>query len=234
MATRYAIYHVPAADTALWRFGSEVLGYDAFTGRDVPQWHPALTPASAWHEMTADPRLYGFHATLKAPFRAAEDVDEVALASDLVAFAKAHRPVDLGAWVIRPIPSSRDGRAFLAMVPAEPPAELAVLEASIVRHFDRLRAPLTPAEIARRNPDRLSERQRSYLHAHGYPHVLEEFRFHMTLSGAIENAAAIGECLDARAKELEVARHLRIDRLGLFRQEDGGRFQVIEVATLQG
>ncbi|QEN87413.1 DUF1045 domain-containing protein [Labrys sp. KNU-23] len=234
MATRYAIYYVPAADTALWRFGSEVLGYDAFTGQDVPQWHPAATTASAWHEMTADPRLYGFHATLKAPFRAADDQDDAAITSNFMAFAKAHRPVDLGAWIIRPIPSSRDGRAFLAMVPAKPPGELAELEGSIVRHFDGLRAPLTPAEIARRNPDRLSERQRAYLHAHGYPHVLEEFRFHMTLSGAIENAAAIGERLDQRAKELEVVPHLCIDRLGLFRQEDSGRFRVIDVALLQG
>lgn len=234
MATRYAIYYVPSADSALWRFGSEVLGYDAFTGREVPQWHPPGIAAADWYAMTADPRLYGFHATLKAPFRAAEGWDEPALASDFIAFAKVHRPVDLGAWVISPIPSSRDGRAFLAMVPAEPPAELAELEGSIVRHFDRLRAPLTPAEIARRNPERLSERQRTYLHAHGYPYVREEFRFHMTLSGAIENAAAIGEHLDLRAKELEVAPRLRIDRLGLFRQEDGGRFQVIDVALLQG
>lgn len=234
MATRYAIYFVPAADTALWRFGSEVLGYDAFNAEDVSQWHPAGTTAGDWHEMTADPRLYGFHATLKAPFRLAEDADEAALIASLRDFATGHAVVDLGAWVIRPIPSSRDGRAFLAMVPAEPPRGLAKLEAGIVRHFDALRAALSPAEIARRNPDRLSERQRAYLHAHGYPHVLEEFRFHMTLSGAIENAAAIGERLDLRAKELGVAPRLRIDRLGLFRQDDGGRFRVIDVAMLRG
>ncbi len=234
MTTRYAIYYVPAADTALWRFGSEVLGYDAFTGQDVPQWHPPGITAADWHAMTADPRLYGFHATLKAPFRLADDVGEGSLVASLRAFAGDHAAVDLGAWAIRPIPSSKQGRAFLAMVPAVSPGALAGLEGRIVEYFDRYRAPLTSAEIARRNPDRLSERQRTYLHAHGYPYVREEFRFHMTLSGAVENAAAIGERLDARARAQDLAPRLHLDRLGLFKQEDGGRFRVLEVAMLKG
>jgi hypothetical protein len=40
MTTRYAIYLAPAAGSALWRFGSSVLGYDAQTGEETPQ--PAL------------------------------------------------------------------------------------------------------------------------------------------------------------------------------------------------
>ena len=36
MPTRYAVYYVPAPDTALWRFGSAVLGHDAYTGEAVP------------------------------------------------------------------------------------------------------------------------------------------------------------------------------------------------------
>ncbi len=31
---RFAIYLAPPPDTPLWRFGSEVLGYDAATGED--------------------------------------------------------------------------------------------------------------------------------------------------------------------------------------------------------
>ncbi|PRH87369.1 phosphonate metabolism protein [Labrys okinawensis] len=234
MATRYAIYYVPSADSALWRFGSEVLGYDAFTGQDVPQWHPPGIAAADWHAMTADPRLYGFHATLKAPFRLADDADEGGLIEAFRTFARKYTTHGDHAWTIRPISSSTPEKSFLALILPYDPIEVRVLERIIVQHFDRLRAPLTPAEIARRNPERLSERQRTYLHAHGYPYVREEFRFHMTLSGAIENAAAIGERLDRRARELEVGPRLHIDRLGLFRQDDGGRFRVIDVALLQG
>jgi hypothetical protein len=232
MPTRYAVYYVPAPDTALWHFGSAVLGHDAYTSEAVPQWHPEDIAAETWHEMTADPRLYGFHATLKAPFRLAEDHGEAQLIESLERFAASHAPVALGEWIVKPIPSSRPGNAFLAMVPALPPPDLARLESAVVRHFDALRAPLTEAEIARRNPARLSGRQRTYLDAHGYPYVLEEFRFHMTLTGAIAKAAEIGVVLAERAKSVGVAPLLHLDRLGLFKQEEGRRFQVLKVAML--
>ncbi|MDQ0391719.1 DUF1045 domain-containing protein [Labrys monachus] len=234
MATRYAIYFVPGADTALWRFGCEILGHDAYTGLDVPQWCPPGHASEAWHVMTADPRLYGFHATLKAPFRLAEDRSEAGLLAALEAFAGGHAPVALGPRAIRPIASSSPNRAFLALVPASPPPALAALEGAIVRHFDAWRSPLTPAEVARRNPGRLNERQRHYLDAHGYPYVLEEFRFHMTLTGAVEGAAALADLLQARAEALDVAPALQLDRLGLFRQDGNQRFRIVAVAPLRG
>ncbi|WP_413988777.1 DUF1045 domain-containing protein [Labrys okinawensis] len=232
MPTRYAVYYVPAPESALWRFGSEVLGYDAYTGEAVPQWQPLGVSADRWHAMTADPRLYGFHATLKAPFRLREDSDEAQLVRSLEQFAEGHAPVDLAKWIVTPIPSSRPDNAFLALVPAAPPVELARLEEAVVRHFDALRAPLTEAEVAKRNPARLSERQRAYLAAHGYPYVLAEFRFHMTLTGAIEKAGEFGPLLAEHARNNGVGPDLRLDRLGLFKQEAGGRFRVVKVAPL--
>ena len=69
--TRYAIYFVPDPDTPLWNFGSKVVGYDSANGIDVP-FHDdpffVLNDIMAW---TEDPRRYGFHATLKAPFELA-------------------------------------------------------------------------------------------------------------------------------------------------------------------
>ncbi|MCP6151516.1 DUF1045 domain-containing protein, partial [Klebsiella pneumoniae] len=52
--------------------------------------------------------------------------------------------------------------------------------------LDPLRAPLTAAEMARRRPEDLSERQRDHLLAYGYPYVLADFRFHMTLTGPLD------------------------------------------------
>ena len=232
MATRYAIYFVPAASSMLWRFGCQILGQDAYSGVEVPQWLPDGPTPGQWQAMTADPRLYGFHATLKAPFRLAEGREETDIAALLAAFAREHSPVDLGPWGIQPIGSSHADRAFLAVTPLYPPAALSRLESAIVRGFDTLRAPLTPAEIARRTPERLTERQRFYLEAHGYPYVLDEFRFHMTLTGAIEGAAAMAEKLSALAQMVGVEPSLHLDRLGLFRQDDGGRFQIVTVAAL--
>ena len=70
MGPRYAIYYAPRPEEALWRFGSAIIGYDAETGFDLPS--PAITPSrDEWRRFSEEPRRYGFHATLKAPFHLA-------------------------------------------------------------------------------------------------------------------------------------------------------------------
>jgi hypothetical protein len=228
MPMRYAVYYVPAPESALWRFGCEVLGYDAYAGQAVPQWYPNGVSADAWREMTADPRVYGFHATLKAPFRLREGIDEEQLVESLKRLAKITTAADHGSWRIKPIASSDPEKSFLALTTKVDDVLMHDLEKSTLLHFEPLRAPLNEAEIARRNPAHLTSRQRELLAAYGYPYVLEEFRFHMTLSGAIENAAAIGEKLRERAEEIGVEPRLKIDRLALFRQDDGGPFRILD------
>jgi hypothetical protein len=65
---RYAIYYAPATGSDFDRFGAQLLGYDAFGGEDL-SFPDGLTQAAPdWRDLTSDPRKYGFHATLKAPF----------------------------------------------------------------------------------------------------------------------------------------------------------------------
>src|SRR6478609_9862865 len=68
-STRYAIYFAPSEYSDLWRFGSSVLGYDALSGLDLPFRQLAGFDMTRWPELSSDARTYGFHATLKAPFR---------------------------------------------------------------------------------------------------------------------------------------------------------------------
>ena len=63
---RYAIYFAAGSDSALTRFGAELLGYDAYRGDELPFPRQALEVAPDWRDISADPRKYGFHATLKA------------------------------------------------------------------------------------------------------------------------------------------------------------------------
>lgn len=175
---RFAVYYAPrAGDFA--KAASEWLGWDLAVGRAVAQ--PADLPDLA--TQTADPRKYGFHGTLKPPFRLATGVS----------------PEDLGFAVqslARTLPAiAQPGLAFaqldgfLALTPAGDTADLADLAATVVRALDPLRAPLTPAEIARRRADTLSARQRELLAIYGYPYVMEQFQFHLTLSGRLTNEA---------------------------------------------
>ena len=73
---RYAIYYAAPRGSALDRFGADLLGYDAWSGDDLQ--FPNGLPLD-WRELTSDPRKYGFHATLKAPFALAPGKSETEL-----------------------------------------------------------------------------------------------------------------------------------------------------------
>ncbi|MDA9424831.1 MULTISPECIES: DUF1045 domain-containing protein [Bradyrhizobium] len=225
---RYAIYFAAGADSALSRFGTELLGYDAYTGDEVPFPREALQIAPDWRDITADPRKYGFHATLKAPMALASGRTEAGLVAACATFAGQPRTIP----VIRPVVDTIGG--FIAVIPAEPVDALQQFAADCVREFDSFRASLTAEDRARRKPEKLGERQRDYLDRWGYPYVMEEFRFHMTLTGWLdaERRRPILEMLRGRfaARGLDT---LVIDRLALFRQDETkARFRIIGEWTL--
>jgi putative phosphonate metabolism protein len=171
---RYAIYYAPRAGgfadaAASW------LGWDPVSGAEVA--HPDL--ATDLPSLTAEPRKYGFHGTIKPPFRLAEGVDAAAVDAAVGALARELKPVQMPGLEL----VSLEG--FLALVPAGDVLGLTDIAAQVVERLDPLRAPLTDAEIARRRPERLTPRQRELLDQFGYPYVMEEFRFHLTLSGRL-------------------------------------------------
>jgi putative phosphonate metabolism protein len=220
---RYAIYYVSAPGSDLDRFGARSLGYDAFSGEQLPFPDDILRMVPEWCELIQDPRKYGFHATLKAPLSLAAARTEHELFAACESFAARPRPIPL----INPVVSSISG--FVAVVPARPSPELERLAADCVREFDGFRAPLTPEDRARRNPAALTPRQREYLDCWGYPYVMEDFRFHMTLTGRLD--------LKRHDPILTMLRNsfaalgltaLAIDRIALFRQDDASsRFRIV-------
>jgi putative phosphonate metabolism protein len=225
---RYAIYYAAAAGNELDRFGAHWLGYDARSGKDLPFPDSAMQLAADWRDLTRDPRKYGFHATLKAPLALAPGKSEAELLAACESFARTPRPIP----VIRPVVGSISG--FIAVVPAEPCAELELLAADCVREFDSFRAALTPEDKARRNPSALTPRQCEHLDRWGYPYVMQDFRFHMTLTGRLDAArrAPIVAMLRARFAALGLA-SLAVDQIALFRQDDANsRFRVLDQFAL--
>lgn len=221
--TRYAIYFAPAPLAAIERFGAHLLGYDAFSGTDLPFPDGVEQAVPDWRDLTQDPRKYGFHATLKAPLSLAPDKTEADLIAACDAFAATPRKIPL----IKPVVNALGD--FIAVVPDQRSLELEGLAADCVSAFDSFRAPLTARDRARRNPDRLTERQRDYLDRWGYPYVMEEFRFHMTLTGrlAAERREALLAMLRQRFAALDLT-SLAIDHIALFRQADThSRFTVL-------
>ena len=182
-----------------------------------------------WRDLTSDPRKYGFHATLKAPLSLAPGKTEAELLAACAAFAATPRAIP----VIRPVVGSISG--FIAVIPAEPPPELIQLAADCVSEFDAFRAPLTGADRARRNPSQLTPVQRAHLDRWGYPYVMDDFRFHMTLTGRLgdERRQPLVKLLADRFAALELPT-LPIDRIAVFRQESSAsRFRIVNHWTLR-
>ncbi len=220
---RYAIYYAPAPGSDLDRFGAQLLGYDAFTDKELPFPDGITQMVPDWRDLTKDPRKYGFHATLKAPLSLAPDKTEAGFLAACRAFASTPRPIP----VIRLVVSSISG--FIAVVPVEPSADLERLAADCTSEFDSFRAPLTPEDRARRNPSALTARQCEHLDRWGYPYVMEDFRFHMTLTGRLdaERRGPIMTMLRNSFAAIGI-KTLAIDRIALFRQDDAdSRFRII-------
>jgi putative phosphonate metabolism protein len=232
MATppRYAIYFVPAPGSDLDRFGADHLGYDAFGGHELPFPDDITKAVPDWRDLTQDPRKYGFHATLKAPFALAAGKTEADLIAACNAFAATARPIPVIAPVVNPI------SGFIAVVPAEHSAKLNRLAADCVRDFDQFRAPLGAEDRARRNPSALTAAQVDHLDRWGYPYVMDDFRFHMTLTGRVpaERREQIVAMLRERFARLEL-RTIAVDRIAVFRQDDAdSRFRVLAQFGLRG
>lgn len=210
---RYAIYFVPAADSTLYRFGADLLGYDALGRIDVAQPQALVDAVPDWHALTSDPRRYGFHATLKAPFYLRSGTSEAALVSAFEQFTAAPRAIPVITPVVKLL------RHFVAIVNDRPDPDLAALADACVTEFESFRAALTQDDRERRLKSRLSVNQIALLDRWGYPYVFEEFFFHMSLTGRIAaQPQQIAELLAAKFAELN-QRSLAVDRLALLKQD---------------
>jgi putative phosphonate metabolism protein len=178
---RVAIYAAPDTASPWWQRGSTWLGRCALKQQPLPQ--PANIPgvdAPTLARLTAEPRRYGWHGTLKAPFRLADGVGLAQLGDAVDQLCRQQEAFELSALEV-----ARMGR-FLALRPAEPLPPLHALAARCVTQLQSLAAPLTPQDLERRRRAGLTPEQDAHMRAWGYPWVLDQFRFHFSLTGPLD------------------------------------------------
>ncbi|OUD08510.1 phosphonate metabolism protein [Marivivens niveibacter] len=219
---RFAIYYVPP-DGPLAAFGAAWLGWDVVSGTKVPQFD-----LTGLHDITMTPRKYGFHGTLKPPFRLAEGQTVAALKDAVAALAAGQKPA-----VCDGLELSKLGR-FLALTPRGGVGGLQRVAAACVQDLDAFRAPASEAELARRRKAGLSDRQDALLTAWGYPYVLEEFRFHLTLSGQLPTEDVAGWADRVQAHLPDLPTPFVVDQIALCGEREDGRFELIHRYMLTG
>lgn len=201
---RYAIYYAPPRDSLFHEIGT------GWLARDVP--------------LMAEPRRYGFHATLKAPFRLAQGHTQASLMAAVQSLAADLEAVELG---FLQLSTAHD---FLSLRPVSWQPVCQALADECVVALDHLRAPLSKVELQRRRQHPLNAAEQANLAAYGYPHVLKQFQFHMTLSASAEAQVLEALRIDAEAAFAAPLRQSHpLDHLTLFREsEPGAPFERLE------
>lgn len=180
-AARYALYFAPRADTPWWSLLSRWLGYDAAAGHAVEPLSVPRTDRETLHRVTAHPRRYGAHATLKAPFRLAAPYAEADLVRAVDDYAAGQSAFALPALRVEQLSN------FIALTPVHPDARINRIADACTTQFDRFRAPPSAAEMARRLREPLDAGALALLEQWGYPHVLDKYRFHLSLTGTLDD-----------------------------------------------
>lgn len=223
--TRYAIYYTPDTGSPLAEFGANWLGWESASGQLRAQTQIEDIDITA---ITETPRKYGFHGTIKPPFRLADGTDATELHQALAELCDAAAPVHLDGLELAAM-----GR-FLALVPVGETKTLAELAATVVQRLDRFRAPATAQELAKRRAMHLSPAQEANLVAWGYPFVLDQFRFHMTLTGRLdqETRTKTRAALQNRISVLDLKPY-SIASLTLLGEDSAGMFHHIARCALR-
>ena len=223
--SRVAVYYAPLADDPLFADAARWLGRDPESDAEAPQ--PDLPDIAA---ITAEPRLYGFHATLKPPMRLTEGRQWGDVLDAAAGLAGRMAPFALPALAVA------DVSGFLALRETAPCPALQALADACVAELDAFRAPPSDAELARRRRARLTPQQDAMLVRWGYPYVFETWFFHMTLTRRL---TAGEKALYQPAAERYFARAIALPRrvtdICLFVQPTPGEpFVIAERLKLRG
>ncbi|MCL6282372.1 DUF1045 domain-containing protein [Ruegeria sp. 2012CJ41-6] len=224
---RYAVFHTPP-DGILAEKAAQWLGWDPVSGL-APEF-PGLDGLPAPNrKLTARPRKYGFHGTLRPPFRPAQGLTLDRLQDMADDLARSLRPVTLNGLSVAAL------GPFLALRPVGETGPLTDLAAQIIEATNTWRTPLSAEERARRNPDRLSPQHRALLDQWGYPFVMGAFQFHMTLTGPLrpEERNPL-QILLARYFEGCIPHPYPISDLCLMGEGEDGRFRLLSRHPLLG
>lgn len=166
---RVAIYFTPPHDSPLASTAKDWLSCEEVEGID----------ADLLLALLESPRKYGFHATIKAPFYIKNGFELEDIEKEIYSFA-----AEQCVFSMPPLQLGSLGN-FYCLQPRGHSAQLNQLAAAIVTGCDRFRKTATTEELARRREKGLSAQQESLLRKWGYPYVLQEFVYHMTLTGPV-------------------------------------------------
>ncbi|MFX1250790.1 MAG: DUF1045 domain-containing protein [Promethearchaeota archaeon] len=168
----FALFYVPPKNSQLYKFGTQVLGYDIYE---------RILVDSAFKEYVGDASTYGFHLTLCDVLYFLSETEIEAVKKELKFLAKSFREFNLtGLQITKNFPDSTS----MAITIEDPSGNLEILHNEIVlRVYRRAIASNYTLGLANLNRNQQSSRERtdSMIKRYKAPYILQQFKPHFTL-----------------------------------------------------
>lgn len=213
---RFALYYAPRPETALAEAASSWLGRD-HENRTCSRITSKTLGGERFAELTKAPFHYGFHGTLKPPFRLHDATSKNLLCEEIDRFCNQRSP-----FIMKELEIGWIGN-FLCLRPVKSSDKMNKLARDAVRQFDNFREDMSFIELEKRRNQGLTPQQDALLLQWGYPYVMDEFRFHLTLSSKIEDSQE-RTLLEEEARRhfsSDLLQEIPVDGISLFVETDG-------------
>lgn len=137
---KYALYFAPQQESFLAQAAITWLGRDT-NELNLEQIAVAGVTKQRFFELTRAPYHYGFHGTLKPPFRLHQGLTEVELVEEIQQFCEARKSFFIPALEVSLIGD------FLCLRPTTPCEGINQLAHEAVTEFDQFRSPMGATEL---------------------------------------------------------------------------------------
>ncbi len=232
--SRYAIYYAPPKESNLEEFGRYWFGWDPLNAKLInnKQRINYLNGFGIKNLKNIDKNVliakkYGFHGTLIPPFRLNKNYSTNLLFKKTEDIAKKFKKFKFYKFKLKKINN------FYAFVQNKKNNNINKLSNRLVRELFKFRSPLTKKEIDRRNPSKLSKLQLNILYKWGYPYLMSEFSFHMTLASEVTGNKLYFELKKIeKNKEIILNEINNFDKIYIFGENQKGMFENLENFSL--
>ena len=232
--SRYAIYYAPPKESSLEEFGRYWFGWDPLNAKLInnKQRINYLNGFGIKNLKNIDKNVliakkYGFHGTLIPPFKLNKNYSTNLLFKKTEDIAKKFKKFKFYKFKLKKMNN------FYAFVQNKKNNNINKLSNRLVRELFKFRSPLTKKEIDRRNPSKLSKLQLNILYKWGYPYLMSEFNFHMTLASEVTGNKLYLELKKIeRNKEIILNEINNFDKIYIFGENQKGMFENLENFSL--
>ena len=225
--SRYAVYFSPPEADYLSKFLAGWFGWNAHNGQNVP-YHILENLNYDLSDITKEQYRYGFHGTLKPPFSLVDTKNLNDLKLALVELSKSIKKFEIPSISLKVL------NGFVAIVSTTENRPIMALAKKCVEELDLFREVESVERIQRRRSRTFSKSEEYNLKRWGYPYVMDNFQFHLTMSGRLK-PEVLKNVIEVLNSELQgvLNKPLPIGEICLFGENaSNGNFQIIQKFSL--